>query len=26
QGKKETWAEKWGLHNDLSLFNPAPVT
>ncbi len=25
-GKKETWAEKWGLHNDLSLFNPAPVT
>lgn len=25
-GRKETWAEKWGLHNDLSLFNPAPVT
>jgi galactarate dehydratase len=25
-GRKETWAEKWGLHNDLALFNPAPVT
>ena len=22
----KTWAEKWGLHNDLVLFNPAPVT
>lgn len=25
-GKKKTWAEKWGLHNDLALFNPAPIT
>lgn len=25
-GRKETWAEQWGLHNDLTLFNPAPVT
>ena len=25
-GRKQTWAEHWGLHNDLALFNPAPVT
>jgi galactarate dehydratase len=25
-GHKETWADHWGLHNDLALFNPAPVT
>ncbi|MGM0853432.1 MAG: galactarate dehydratase [Bacillota bacterium] len=25
-GRKQTWAEKWSLHNDLALFNPAPVT
>lgn len=25
-GRKETWAEHWGLHNSLCLFNPAPVT
>lgn len=25
-GRKQTWAERWGLHNDLCLFNPAPVT
>lgn len=25
-GRKETWAEKWGLKNDLVLFNPAPIT
>ncbi len=25
-GRKQTWAEQWGLHNDLCLFNPAPVT
>ncbi|MFT0802706.1 galactarate dehydratase [Bacillus swezeyi] len=23
---RKTWAEHWGLHNDLCLFNPAPVT
>jgi galactarate dehydratase len=25
-GRKQTWADRWGLHNDLALFNPAPVT
>ncbi|MCL4851487.1 MAG: UxaA family hydrolase, partial [Bryobacteraceae bacterium] len=25
-GRKRTWAEKWGLHNALSPFNPGPVT
>lgn len=25
-GKKKTWADKWGIHNDLVLFNPAPIT
>ncbi|CAF1767053.1 Galactarate dehydratase (L-threo-forming) [Bacillus subtilis] len=25
-GRKQTWADRWGLHNDLCLFNPAPVT
>jgi len=25
-GNKKTWAEHWGLHNDLALFNPAPIT
>jgi galactarate dehydratase len=25
-GKRRTWAERWGLHNALALFNPAPVT
>jgi galactarate dehydratase len=25
-GRKQTWAEHWGIKNDLSLFNPAPVT
>ncbi len=25
-GRKETWAEHWRLHNDLCLFNPAPIT
>lgn len=25
-GRKKTWAERWGLHNALTLFNPAPVT
>jgi len=25
-GRKQTWADRWGLHNDLALFNPTPVT
>jgi galactarate dehydratase len=25
-GKKQTCADRWGLHNDLVLFNPAPIT
>lgn len=25
-GRKQTWADRWGLHNAISLFNPAPVT
>jgi galactarate dehydratase len=25
-GRKKTWAERHRLHNDLTLFNPAPVT
>ena len=25
-GRKETWADHWGLHNDLALFNPTPLT
>jgi galactarate dehydratase len=25
-GRRETWAQRWGLHNDLCLFNPAPAT
>jgi galactarate dehydratase len=25
-GRKKVWADKWGLHNDLVVFNPAPVT
>ncbi|WP_275983656.1 galactarate dehydratase [Paenibacillus hamazuiensis] len=25
-GRKQTWADHWGIHNDLALFNPAPVT
>ncbi|MDQ0252976.1 galactarate dehydratase [Evansella vedderi] len=25
-GRKQTWAEHWGIHNDLTLFNPAPIT
>jgi galactarate dehydratase len=25
-GRKQTWAERWGLHNDLALFNPSPLT
>jgi galactarate dehydratase len=25
-GEERTWAERWGLHNEYALFNPAPVT
>jgi galactarate dehydratase len=25
-GNKKTWSDYWGLHNDLCLFNPAPLT
>ncbi len=25
-GRKKTWADHWGLHNDFALFNPTPVT
>ncbi len=25
-GRHETWADHWGLSNDLALFNPSPVT
>ena len=25
-GRKKTWAEHWGLHNALALFNPGPIT
>ncbi len=25
-GRKQTWADHWGLHNELALFNPGQVT
>lgn len=25
-GRKQTWSDRWGLHNQLAVFNPAPVT
>ncbi|WP_028944069.1 galactarate dehydratase [Pseudomonas vranovensis] len=25
-GRKQTWAERYRLHNDITLFNPAPIT
>jgi len=25
-GEHQTWADKWGLHNEYALFNPGPVT
>ena len=25
-GRKKTWADHWGIHNALTLFNPGPVT
>lgn len=25
-GRRKTWADRWGLHNAMALFNPGPVT
>lgn len=25
-GRERVWADRWGLHNELALFNPGPVT
>ena len=25
-GRRETCADRWGLHNEFALFNPAPIT
>jgi galactarate dehydratase len=25
-GKRKTWTDHWGLHNEFALFNPAPIT
>ena len=25
-GRKQTWSDRWGIHNALAVFNPAPVT
>ena len=25
-GRKQTWSDRWGLHNTLAPFNPGPVT
>jgi galactarate dehydratase len=25
-GRKQPWSDRWGIHNDLTLFNPAPIT
>ncbi len=25
-GRKQTCADRWGLHNEFALFNPAPIT
>lgn len=25
-GRRDTWADHWGLHNNLALFNPTPLT
>lgn len=25
-GRTKSWSDRWGIHNDLTLFNPAPVT
>ncbi|EMK2480202.1 UxaA family hydrolase, partial [Acinetobacter baumannii] len=25
-GEQQTWSDRWGIHNSLAVFNPAPVT
>ena len=25
-GRTKVWSDRWGIHNDLALFNPGPVT
>ena len=25
-GRKKVWSDHWGIHNALTLFNPAPIT
>ena len=25
-GRQHPWSDRWGIHNDLTLFNPAPIT
>ncbi|GJD34822.1 galactarate dehydratase [Methylobacterium aerolatum] len=25
-GRRQPWSDRWGLYNDLTLFNPAPIT
>lgn len=25
-GEKQTWSDKWNIHNSLAVFNPAPIT
>ncbi len=25
-GRKKVWSDRWGIHNSLTLFNPAPIT
>ncbi len=25
-GRKQVWSDKWGIHNELTPFNPAPIT
>ena len=25
-GRKKPWSDRWGIHNALAVFNPAPVT
>jgi galactarate dehydratase len=25
-GRTKVWSDRWGIHNDLTLFTPGPVT